>query len=68
MSVGFWGNGDHMIIGSHTDNVTEIDYFFSPFSGFCTQIDGGRLFKDVKAYYTAVKGGYLLDCTDSEQC
>lgn len=24
----------------------------------CTQIDGSRLFKDVKAYYAAVKGGF----------
>lgn len=25
---------------------------------FCHQVDGNRLFKDVKAYYAAVKGGF----------
>ena len=33
--------------------VAEFDFVFF----FCTQVDGSRLFKDVKAYHTAVKGG-----------
>lgn len=40
--------------------VTEFNFFlvFCFVFYFCTQIDGSRLFKDVKAYYTAVKGRF----------
>lgn len=46
----------------HRDSVTGCEFNFFEFCAFCfcTQVDGSRLFKDVKAYHTAVKGRFLM--------